>query len=659
VPRRRAPTEYTPRHLADEILTLRSSLVGERKFVTVLFADVVGSMEHADRLGPELWHQTLDRFFRLLAAQIHRLGGTINQFTGDGVMALFGAPIAHEDHAQRACHAALAVVSAMQTFDAAFRERFGAAFEARIGLNSGDVVVGAIGDDLRMDYTAQGHAVGLAARVERLAKPGSVCMTANTAGLVDGYFELFARGEHDLVGSRLPVGVFELRGKGPLRTRLEIAGERGFSPFTGRDDALTSLDRAIELVEADRGLVVGVEGAAGIGKSRLALEFVSRCRGRGVPVYRAHCPSHGRSVPLLPIRELLADFLAVGSDDAPETAHRIEGHPVFEHVDRRIALPVALELLGIESAPPPRALTAAERLDCLSELLVALLNAPVDDKARVVLIDDVHWIDETSETLLERLVNAVPEGRSLLLLNFRPEYRADWMASAHYRELGLTPLKGAPRAALAASLLGDDPALEPLKKQIDRSADGNPLFMEELIRSLADTGILTGKAGAYRVVDPDAPIDVPATLQPILAARIDRLPDADKELLTMAAVVGREFEPAILEAIGDLPNDELHEAIARLESEQLIHTRSLHPDARWSFHHALIRDVAYRSVLQGRREQLHAAVAQAIQSQGAALGLRAGLIAYHWDAAGNRYKAARWRMRATLGVTNIQPTRFS
>ncbi|TMB00790.1 MAG: hypothetical protein E6J70_09570 [Deltaproteobacteria bacterium] len=301
---------YTPRHLIEKILTTRSALEGERKQVTVLFADMVDSMRLAERVDAEEWHRVLDRFFQILAAGIHRFEGTINQFTGDGVMALFGAPVAHEDHARRGCHAALHMMDELRGYASGLRVR-GLEFSVRMGLNSGEVVVGTIGDDLRMDYTAQGHAVGLAARMEQVAAPGTVYVSEHTARLVEGFFTLRDHGTPPMKGVSTPVRVFELEGIGPLRTRLDAAGVRGFSRLVGREEELAWLDGILARALESNGQVVGVVGDAGVGKSRVCLEFVNRCRARGIAVQEAHCPAHASTVPLLPIRELLRSYFAL------------------------------------------------------------------------------------------------------------------------------------------------------------------------------------------------------------------------------------------------------------------------------------------------------------------------------------------------------------
>jgi len=315
-----SPASYTPKHLAEKILASRSAVEGERKRVTVLFADVKGSMDLAEQLDPEEWHRIMDRFFQILTDGVHRFEGTVNQYTGDGIMALFGAPIAHEDHAQRACYAALHLRDELRRYADELRVERALNFSVRMGLNSGEVIVGTIGDDLRMDYTAQGHTVGLASRMEQLAESGKVLLTEHTAKLVSGYLALRDLGRSRVKGVSEPLGIFELEGVGPLRTRLDVSRTRGFSRFVGRANEMAVLEGALERAHAGQGQVIGVVAEPGTGKSRLCYEFLQRCRSRGVDVYEAHAVPHGKAVPLLLILELTRAYLGISEQDSDRLA---------------------------------------------------------------------------------------------------------------------------------------------------------------------------------------------------------------------------------------------------------------------------------------------------------------------------------------------------
>src|SRR5262249_47372155 len=344
----RAPITYTPKHLADKILTSRSALEGERKQVTVLFADVKGSMELAEQLDPEEWHRILDHFFMILAEGVHRFEGTVNQYTGDGIMALFGAPIAHEDHAQRACWAALRLQESLRAYADELRRTQGLNFSVRVGLNSGDVVVGQIGNDLRMDYTAQGHTVGLAQRTEQLAEAGRTYLTEHTAALVGDYFRLRDLGAFALKGVRRPVHIHELEGAGALRTRFDVSRARGFSRFVGRADEMAAVEAAMPRAFAGEGRVIGVVSEPGVGKSRLCHELNERARAQGVRVHTAHCVAHGKMIPFLPILELMRDIFGVTEQDGNEAARRkIAGTLLLLDQTLTDALPLVFDFLGV------------------------------------------------------------------------------------------------------------------------------------------------------------------------------------------------------------------------------------------------------------------------------------------------------------------------
>ncbi|MGH7855797.1 MAG: AAA family ATPase, partial [Candidatus Binatia bacterium] len=399
---------YTPRHLAEEILRSRRALEGERKQVTVLFADVKGSLDLAESVDPEAWHEILDRFFGILAGGIHRFEGTINQFTGDGIMALFGAPIAHEDHAQRACWSALHLSEELRRYADELRREAGLNFSVRMGLNSGEVVVGAIGDDLRMDYTAQGHTVGLAARIEQLAEPGTVYLSDHTAELVSGYFRLRDLGDFRIQGLREPLRVYELQGTGSVRSRLDRARARGLTRFVGRKPEMAALEATLEEALAGRGRVVGVVAEPGVGKSRLCAEFLDRCRARGLRAHGGRALAHGKSVPLLPVLEMLRDYFGVSERDADQAAReKIAGKLLLLDRDFDASLPLLFDFLGV--ADPERPLPRMDpeaRQRLLFDIVRRMMHARSRREPAVIFFEDCHWLDEASEAYLETMIEA-------------------------------------------------------------------------------------------------------------------------------------------------------------------------------------------------------------------------------------------------------------
>ncbi len=657
-PEARDPRAYTPRHLAERILTLRSAVEGEHKQVTVLFADLKGSLGLAEAVDLETWHRIMNRFFAILCDGIHRFEGTINQFTGDGVMALFGAPIAHEDHAQRACFAALRVRDELRRYAGDLKRRHGIIFSVRMGLNSGEVVVGRIGDDLRMDYTAQGHTVGLAARMEQLADPGTTYLTSATAALVAGFCELRDLGDFDVKGVSEPVHVHELVGLGGLRTRFDASRERGLSRFVGRRDEIAQLESALESATQGRGRVVGVVGDAGVGKSRLCFEFTERCRSQGMTVRTAHAVAHGKLIPFLPLLEMLRSFFGVDEGDSDsEARQKIAGAVLLIDAGLTESLPLLFEFLGVPDPQQPISrLDPEARQERLIATVMKLVEAGSRREPLVFLLEDLHWADEASQAFLESLVEIAPRTRILLLLNFRPEYHAPWMGKDWYRALALAPLDDGAIRELLDDLLGDDPSTRELHESLCQQTRGNPFFAEEVVQSLLESGHLEGPKGNRRQVRSLERLRVPGSVESVLAARIDRLSERDKRLLQTAAVIGEHFAEPLLERVISLPEAEFFDSIRSLSSAGFLYQETLYPVAEYAFKHPLTREVAYRSQLEEPRARIHAAVGEAIEALHAdKLDESAALVAHHAEAAGDRMNAARWHRRAAhwVGVSDV------
>jgi class 3 adenylate cyclase/tetratricopeptide (TPR) repeat protein len=654
VPARDART-YTPKHLADQILQSRSALEGERKQVTVLFADVKGSMELAEQLDPEEWHSILERFFAILTEGVHRFEGTVNQYTGDGIMALFGAPIAHEDHAQRACYAALDLRDELARYATEVRREHGIGFSTRMGINSGEVVVGRIGDDLRMDYTAQGHTVGLAQRMESLAEPNTCFVSENTAELVAGYFALDNLGPFRLKGVVDAVQVHRLAGIGSARTRLDVSRSRGLSRFVGRAADIRTLEDALEQATAGNGQVIGVVADAGTGKSRLCFEFLESCRARGIRVLIGRAVAHGKNIPFLPILEIFrAWFEITAQDDAQRAREKIAGRMVLLDVGLTATLPSLFEFLGVGDPAHP---TPPVSPEARQREIIGVMRQVVQSHTQptVTMIEDLHWLDAASGEFLNHLVDARASSRSLLLLNFRPEYHADWMQKSWYRQIPLKPLSADAIAELLGDLLGSDPSLAPLAAALHARTGGNPFFTEEIVQSLIEAGQLQGTRGSYRLVTTIDRLGVPATVQAVLAARIDRLPEREKRLLQVASVIGKDFPESLLSAVAELPTDELKAALTALDRNEFVHQQAIYPTVEYAFKHPLTQEVALGSLLRDRRRTLHAAVARALEAAGGDLDERAPLLAHHWEQAGDLPLAVRWHGRAAQWVGANDP----
>jgi adenylate cyclase len=656
-PPARDPRTYTPKHLADKILQSKSALEGERKQVTVLFADVKGSMELAEQLDPEQWHTILERFFEILTEGVHRFEGTVNQYTGDGIMALFGAPIAHEDHAQRACYAALHLQGEIARYATEVKREHGLGFSTRMGLHSGDVVVGRIGDDLRMDYTAQGHTVGLAQRMESLASPDSCYLTAATGALVGGYFALEDLGAFRVKSVGEPVRVHRSIGIGAARNRFDVSRARGLSRFVGRAADLRTLEDALEQTDAGNGQAVGVVAMAGTGKSRLCFEFLERCRARGMSVFEGRAVAHGKNIPFLPILEVFRAYFGITLEDDDRSAReKIAGRMVLLDTHFADALPLLFDFLGVADPqrPAPKLDPEARQRQLLA-VMRQVIQSVSEERPTITLIEDLHWLDDASEEFLAQMVEARAGSRNLLLLNFRPEYHAEWMRKSWYRQIPLTPLGRDAIAELLADLLGTDPSLAGLATPIHARTGGNPFFTEEVAQTLIESGHLEGTRGKYRLVTPIEKLAVPSTVQAVLAARIDRLPEREKRLLQVAAVIGKDFAEPLLAEVAELPAEELKAALAALRRAEFVHEQAIDPVVEYSFKHPLTQEVALGSQLKERRRTVHAAVARAIERLDAEhLDERAPLLAHHWEEAGEALAAARWHRRAAewVGATD-------
>jgi class 3 adenylate cyclase/tetratricopeptide (TPR) repeat protein len=652
----RAPRAYTPKHLADKILQSKSALEGERKQVTVLFADVKGSMELAEQVDPEEWHTILDRFFQILTDGVHRFEGTVNQYTGDGIMALFGAPIAHEDHAQRACYAALHLRSELRRYADDLRVSRGLNLAVRMGLNSGDVVVGRIGDDLRMDYTAQGHTVGLAQRMETIAESGQAFVTAGTARLVEGYFALRDLGSMAVKGGREPVRVYALEGVGAHRTRFDLSRARGFSKFVGRADDMAVLEAARERGSGGRGQIVGVVAEAGTGKSRLCFEFAERCRARGLPVYEAHALAHGKQMPLLPVLELYRSFFGIGERDADRLAReKIAGRLLLLDEALRDELPVVFDMLGVADPAHPLPMVDPEaHQQRLFRAIQRIVRA--DRTPSVLLFEDLHWIDAASDAVLAQIIEAAAHGPGLVLVNFRPEYHARWMQRSDYQQLALVPLGPAAIRELLGDLLGCHASTAALPDLIHARTGGNPYFIEEVVQTLVETGAVAGRRGAYELTRPIESLAVPPTVQAVLGARIDRLAEREKHVLQVASVIGKRVPLELLRRVVNLPEAELGAAAAVLKEREFLYEAALYPEIEHAFKHPLTEQVAYESQLREGRARSHAAVARVIEDvERDRLDESAALLAHHWAEAGERLVAARWHRRAAAWIAPSDP----
>jgi class 3 adenylate cyclase/tetratricopeptide (TPR) repeat protein len=605
---------YTPKHLAEKILTSRSAIEGERRQVTVLFTDVAGFTPLAEKLDPEDVHRIMNRCFEMITAEVHRFEGTINQYTGDGVMALFGAPIAHEDGPRRAAHAALGIQRALGDYGRELKAQGGPELKMRIGINAGPVVVGRIGDDLRMDYTAVGDTTNLAARMQQIAQPGSVVVTDATHKLISAFFETLDLGEVTVKG-HAPVRAWEVLRPRQRRSRFDASVERGLTPLVGRVHEVATLIERFGEVKAGRGQVVSISGDAGIGKSRLLLEFRRRLAeaGEAVTWLEGQCISFGQSIPYLPLLDQLRENFGIEEfDGEPEIIAKIE------HGMRRMGqldpyIPYVRYLLSVDPGDPAVvAMDAPARRKGVLEAMRALALRGASRRPIVFVFEDLHWIDASTEEYLNALMGSITGAPVMIVLTYRVGYTPPFGNRSFYTTLTLHTLSETEALGMAELVLGTDQIPAELKAALLDKAEGVPLFVEEVAKTLLDLGVLRRENGGLRMVRAMGEVSVPETIHGIIMARLDRLGEDGKRTVQLASVIGRQFLQRLLERIAGL-SGKLEGLLQELKALEIIYEQGLLPEPAYIFKHAVIQDVAYGSLLKERRRELHRAVGGAIE----------------------------------------------
>jgi predicted ATPase/class 3 adenylate cyclase len=641
------PEAYTPKLLAERILRSRGALEGERKQVTVLFADIRGSLELIQGTDPEDAQRILDPTVEAMMRSVHRYEGTVNKVLGDGIMALFGAPIAHEDHAARACYAALAMQTSIREMSEKARRDFGVEVQVRVGLHSGEVVVRTIGNDLTMDYDAIGLTTHLASRMEQLAPPGTIRMTADTLRLAEGLVQVRPLGPIPVKGLARPIEIYELIGATQGRSRLQASAAAGFTRFVGREHEMDALNTVQERAHSGMGQIVAVVGEPGVGKSRLYYEFVRSHRTKDWLVLESGSVSHGKATAYLPIIDLLRNYFQIETaDDARRIREKITGKVLILDESLRPTIPAFFAVLDVPiDDQTTKNDNPTQRRKRIFDACRALLLREAQVRPTIVVFEDLHWMDSESLAFVDGLVESLPKAALLLLVNFRPEFHSTWSAKTYYTHIRIDPLPPQSAEELLRDRLGDDVSLDKLRRLLIERTEGNPFFLEESARTLIESGALAGARGEYRLVTPLTAIALPVTVQSVLAARIDRLGPEDKRLLQSASVIGKDFALVLLDQIADTDADPLQRGLANLQAAEFIYETRLFPEPEYTFKHALTHDVAYGGLLAERRQTLHANIVEAIER------LYSGRLVEHIDRLA--YHAGRgelWSKAHTYGV---------
>jgi class 3 adenylate cyclase len=644
-------------------------LDGERKTVTVLFADIKGSMELIEDLDPEEARAIVDPALKLMIDAVHRYDGLVAQSMGDGIFALFGAPIAHEDHPQRALYAALRMQEESRRYANRLRAEGKSPISIRVGVNTGEVVVRSVRKDAEhSDYVPVGHSTGLAERMQALATPGSIAISEHTRKLVEGYFVFKALGPTKVKGVSEPINVYEVTGLGPLRTRLQRSMGRGPTKFVGRQTEMDSIARAAEPAKAGHGQIVAVAAEPGVGKSRLYYEFKVRNQS-GWMVLEAFSVSFGKASAYLPVIDLLNSYFGIDiADDSRKRREKIAGRLSMLDPALDDARPYLFRLLGLVEGDDPLAQLDGQTrrrktLDAIKRILIReSLNQPL-----MVIFEDLHWIDGETQALLDLLAESLVTAKILLLVNYRPEYRHEWGSKTSYTQLRLEPLARESAAEMLTALLGDTTEVQPLRRLIMETTGGNPFFMEETVQVLLDEGALV-RAGTARLTKPLGELKIPPTVQAILASRIDRLPADEKQLLQTLAVIGRELQLRLIEGVlhphppeaATAPlarsfagegqgegSDDLERMLADLQLREFILEQLTVDDIEYKFKHALTQQVAANSILIEKRKLLHERTAQAMESLYAdRLDDHVVELAHHYGRSGDAPKAVDYLSRA-------------
>ena len=609
--------KYLPEGITEKILSQRDRIEGERKHVTVMFSDMQGYTALSERLGPEEAYTVMDDIYELLIHKVHDYEGTVNEMTGDGIMALFGAPIALEDASQRAIRSSLAIHREMAKFSDRLKQekKISASLKMRIGIHTGTVVVGTIGNDLRVEFKAVGDTVNLASRIENLAEPGTTYVTEATYKLTEGLFLFEALGEIDIKGKQEAVKTYQVIGPSTRRTRFDVSADRGLTPFVGRERELELLLDSFERVQAGQGQAVSIVAEAGIGKSRLLYEFRKAVSSEDAVFLEGRCLSYSRNVAFYPILDILkANFNIGESDKDTEIKEKIKKGIKIVLADEASTLPFLLELFSVKDRGIDKLSHSPEgKKDQIIEAVKRVVLKGAGIRPLIFAYEDLHWMDKSSEDLLKHILESIPGASILMVFTYRPEFVHTWGSKSYHNQVTLNRLSNRESLTVVTNLLGTKKIDEDLEDLILEKTEGIPFFIEEFIKSLKDLKIIKNKDNIYYLAKDIQEVALPSTIQDVIMARVDSLPDGAKDLLQTGSVIEREFSFKLIKRVTSLPQEELLSHLSALKDSELLYERGIYPESTYIFKHALTREVVYDSILTKRKKKLHEMIGHAIE----------------------------------------------
>lgn len=639
--------KYLPKGIAEKILSQRGRIEGERKQVTVMFCDLVGFTSMSERLDPEDLYPIMDKVQELLIHKVHAYEGVVNKMIGDGIMALFGAPIALEDAPQRALRSAFSIHREMTKYSDSLKGLQGdlPPLQMRIGIHTGPVVVGTIGNDLRVEFTAIGDTVNLASRMEGLADPGATYVTEDTFKLTEGMFLFEAIGKRAVKGRSKPIKVYRPIAASTRRTRFDVSTERGLTPFIGKERELELLLDGLERTKSRRGQAFSIIAEAGVGKSRLLYEFRKLVANEDVTFVEGKCLSYSKRTPYhLHIDTLKANFNILQGESAAEVIRKVRKGIKKVKADEESTLPYFLELLSVqETGIRSTSMSPGEKRRRIFGALKQVILKGSEMRPLILAYEDLHWIDKSSEEVLKFILDSIPGERVLLIFTYRPEYIQTWGAKSYHNQLTLNRLSNRESLKMVSHLLQANVIDRNLEEFILEKVEGIPFFIEEFTKSLENLKIIKRDNGRCRLIKDINTISIPATIQDIIMARIDALPEEVKNLLQLASVIGREFNHYLIKTLTGFEEHDLLSHLSFLKDSELIYERGIYPQSNYIFKHALTQEVAYKSLLLKRRKSIHEEIGAAMEAlYSERLQEHYELLAYHYKLSANSEKALEY-----------------